>query len=91
MSPDLPRLPQQRRRSSTEANSATFAALFGLAFLAIGLLAMVSLVLPQVRGLVVVLVVGVAFFSIHYVVWGRLLTRLREQQAEEEEERKHAK
>ena len=44
---------------------------------------MVSLVLPQAGGLIFVLIGAVAFFFIHYLLWGRLLTRLREQDRDE--------
>ncbi len=84
MPPDLPRLPRQHRRRSQDADLATFAALVGMCLLALGLLGMVSLVLPQVRGLLLVLFGGVAFFSLHYVVWGRWLTRLRERENREQ-------
>ncbi len=77
----LPRLPQRGSKRSTERNSATFAALIGLCFLAFGFLGLVSMVLPQVRGLVLLLVGGVGFFALHYLVWGRLLTKLREEEA----------
>ncbi len=77
----LPRLPPRGGRRPQERNSATFAALIGLCFLAFGFLGLVSLVLPQVRGLVLLLVCCVGFFSLHYLVWGRLLTKLREEEA----------
>ncbi|MGD9856370.1 MAG: hypothetical protein AB7U20_15600 [Planctomycetaceae bacterium] len=87
MSPETPRLPQPRRRPSSDANAATYAALMGLILLGFGFLGMVSLVLPQVRGLVLVLFGGAAFFAIHYVLWGRLLNRIRDEDREAEESR----
>ncbi len=77
----LPRLPPKGGRRPQERNSATYAALIGLCFLAFGFLALVSLVLPQVRGLVLLLLFGVGFFTFHYLVWGRLLTKFREEEA----------
>ncbi|MCA9024051.1 MAG: hypothetical protein KDA86_02440 [Planctomycetaceae bacterium] len=76
----LPRLPRGSRKSSTERNTATFAALIGLFLLAFGFLALVSLVLPAVRGILLLLVAGVGFFTLHYFTWGRVLTRLREKE-----------
>ncbi|MCA9076507.1 MAG: hypothetical protein KDA93_15895 [Planctomycetaceae bacterium] len=77
----LPRLPSKGGRRQQERNSATFAALIGLLMLAFGFVALVSLVLPQVRGLVLILVCGVGFFAVHYLTWGRWLIRLREKEA----------
>lgn len=79
----MPRLPSKGGRRQQERNSATFAALIGVLMLAFGFVALVSLVLPQVRGLVLILFGGVAFFALHYVTWGRLLIRLREKEAAE--------
>jgi hypothetical protein len=87
MPPDLPRLPSRRPRDTSDANAATYAALIGLCFTALALLAMVSLVLPQVRGLIFVLFGAVGFFAIHYVIWGRLLGRIREEELEAEHDR----
>jgi hypothetical protein len=66
-----------------DRNAGTFAALMGLAFVALFLLGLTALVIPQALG--VVLVVG--FFAgavgFHYFVWGRWLTRvLRDAEAE---------
>jgi hypothetical protein len=87
MPPDLPRLPSRRPRDTSDANAATYAALIGLSLLALALLAMISLVLPQVRGLIFVLLGSVGFFAIHYVIWGRLLGRIRDEELEAEQDR----
>lgn len=77
----LPRLPQRGRTTSTARNTATFAALIGLCLLAFGFLALVSLVLPAVRGIVLLLVGSIGFFALHYFTWGRLLMKLRERES----------
>lgn len=77
----LPRLPSKGGRRQQERNSTTFAALIGLLMLAFGFVALVSLVLPQAGGLLLILLGGVAFFALHYVTWGRWLIRIREKEA----------
>lgn len=68
--PSAESTPRRAGRSAEQANVATFAALFGLGLFAFSLIAIVSLVLPQVRGLVLVLFGAIGFFAAHYVVWG---------------------
>lgn len=87
MPADLPRLPPSRRRPPAEADSATFAALIGLLVLAFGFLGLVSLVLPQVRGMILVLLGGAGFFGVHYLLWGRLLSSIRAEELEAEQGR----
>lgn len=82
--PSRPRRPQQLGRSSQQANSATFAALFGLGLVTFGLLGMVAMVLPQVAGLVFVFAGAVGFFALHYVVWGWWLPRMMRQDEDAE-------
>jgi hypothetical protein len=76
---DPPRLPQGPRRPHEGANTATFAALLGLLLLAFALIALVSMVLPQVQGVLLVLFGGVFFFAFHYVVWGWWLPKIMPQ------------
>ena len=45
MPPDLPRLPRQRRRQTSDADSATFAALVGMCFVGFAFLGIVMIVL----------------------------------------------
>jgi hypothetical protein len=81
--PGRPRLPGGPRRNE-QANAATFAALFGLLLLAFALIAMVGLVLPQVRGLLLVLFGGLFFFAFHYLVWGWWLPKIMPRDDESE-------
>jgi hypothetical protein len=73
-----PRFP--RRATQPGANAATFLALGGLVVLGMGLLGLVSLVLPQALG--ILLVVGLFVFPVafHYLVWGWWLSQVREQE-----------
>lgn len=77
--PSLPRLPGRRqsgRPSDEQANAATFGALIGLGLLAFSFIGMVALVLPQIRGLVLVLFGAIGFFFAHYVLWGWWLPKM---------------
>lgn len=67
--------------SDDQRNSATFAALAMLVLISAGLLALASIVLPQVLWLVVI-VIGLGLSVVlHYLVWGRwLMSRLRDQE-----------
>ncbi|MBS0266488.1 MAG: hypothetical protein JSS02_31440 [Planctomycetes bacterium] len=60
------------------ANSGTMIALFGVLLISGSLLGLMSLVLPQVAGvIIVVLVIFVLPISFHYFVWGRWLSRMK--------------
>lgn len=73
--PRLPKGPRPQPPPRGE-NSATFAALAGLGLISVALISMVALVLPQIRGLVLVFFGAVGFFAVHYVVWGWWLPKL---------------
>lgn len=70
-----PRVPRGGR-TAEQANAATFAALFGLGLVAFALIGIVALVLPQIRGLVLVACAAIGFFAAHYVLWGWWLPKL---------------
>jgi hypothetical protein len=53
-----------------QSNAPTILALLGLLAIAAGLLGLVALVLPQVFGLLAVVVGFFAFGAIHYLLWG---------------------
>ncbi len=71
-----PRLPSRNRTSSAQKNSGTFIALFGLLGLGLALLSLMATVLPQVRGLILVIAAAGSFFAIHYLIWGHWLNRI---------------
>jgi hypothetical protein len=58
-----------------QRDAATCLALVGMLFVASGLLALVALVLPQVRALILVAGGLVLFVALHYVTWGWWLSR----------------
>ena len=72
-------------RGSPQNNSATILALLGLTAVAVGLLALCALVLPQFVG---ILSVGFGFFFFvvfHYLLWGRWLSNRSAGQDDEDE------
>ncbi len=78
MAPDLPRLPQRTARRAPQHNSATFLALFGMMVLGMGLMGLMAIVLPQIQGLILVVMGAASIFAIHYVIWGHWLSRIVE-------------
>lgn len=85
---DAPQRPSPEKRR--ESNGATALLLFALGLCAFGLVGIVALVLPQAAGLILV----VAGFSLpivlHYLIWGRMMSRFRDEalRQEREEERR---
>jgi hypothetical protein len=76
-----PRIPPSRKPQS---NANTAIALFGLLLISGGILGLMSLVLPQVAGLLlVVLLVFVVPMALHYIVWGWWLSQMKESEDEE--------
>lgn len=51
-------------------NSGTFIALFGLLVIAAGLLGLSALVMPQIFGILIVVVLFLGAVAFHYCVWG---------------------
>lgn len=82
--PSRPRLPQRSSPRAEQRNVGTFFALFAIGLLAFGFIGMVALVLPQVRGLVLVFFGAVAFFAAHYLLWGWWLPKLTHKDDEPE-------
>ena len=62
--------PEKSRR-----DFATFTALLVLLAVAACLILLVTLVLPQVLGLVIVAVAFAGSFGLHYILWGHWLSR----------------
>jgi hypothetical protein len=77
-----PRLPPSRKPQS---NAGTAIALFGLLLISGAILGLMSLVLPQVAGvLLVILLVFVVPMALHYLVWGWWLSQLKDEGDEED-------
>lgn len=64
-------------RDPRSRDAATIVALLGLLLAAMALLALIQMVLPQpiVLGLFAVIVVFAFYTSLHYLLWGRQLSR----------------
>lgn len=75
---DIPRATDAKR------NAATCLALVGMLLVGAGLLALTAMVLPQIRGLILVAGGLGLFIALHFVTWGWWLGRMR---AEDEPER----
>ena len=89
MTSPLPRLPQPRDDdppATAEARDfATFFALLCLRGGAVGLIFIVGMVLPQALYLLAVIGVFGVYFVLHYLVWGRLMSRMLQDEAEQAE------
>ena len=73
------------RQSDDDRNIATFAALSVVLLISVSLFALIALVLPGVLWMLLVALALGLFVVLHYVVWGRWLTRaLHDQQAADE-------
>ncbi len=59
-------------------NLATYTALLGLMLMALGLLALSAMVLPQILGIVAVISGFVVFVAFHYLVWGHWMMLKRQ-------------
>lgn len=68
--------PQRRRPKPSQRNAATCLALVGLITGGLAFLAFTSLILPQIRWVILVLGGMGAFVMLHYVTWGFWLSRL---------------
>lgn len=79
-------MPKPESTSTARSDAATAIALLGLVILALGLLGLMALVLPQVLGIVVVILIFAVPAALHYLVWGWWMSQLREQEVEAEDE-----
>lgn len=67
-------------------NLATYTALVGLVLMALGLLALSAMVLPQILGIVGVISGFVVFVAFHYLVWGHWMVLKRQRWLQEHAE-----
>ena len=74
---DTPPLPTPRlpsgggsHRRQADRNGATFVALFGMLLMGAAFIGMTALILPQIRGLILVFGGAIGFFVLHYILWG---------------------
>jgi hypothetical protein len=74
------------RHLESRRNAATCLAMTGLLAIAAGLLALASLVLPRFAVAFILIVAGFGGFTLlHYLTWGRLLSRPRPGDSVDEE------
>ncbi len=71
--------------SNSQSNAATAIALLGLLLIAAALLGLMALVLPQVLGILIVILIFAVPAVFHYLVWGWWLSQVRDREAEMEE------
>jgi hypothetical protein len=74
------RLPGKAAPQSPQRNEGTYLAMISILIIAGGLLAFVSLVLPQASGLLLVAGGFCGFVALHYFTWGRWLSRIAAEQ-----------
>ncbi len=87
----LPRLPQRGRArerepavTSEQRDAGTLIALIAVIAVSAGFLGLTWMVFPQVIVVVALMAGAGLFFVLHYVTWGRALSRLREREGIEE-------
>ena len=79
------RLPRTSGPRRPERNGGTIIALFVMLGMGGGLLALVSMVMPQAAGLLAVILGFAAFIALHYFTWGRWLINMSRQQADSDD------
>ena len=73
--------------SGSQSNAATAIALLGLLLISALLLGLMAMVLPQVLGILVVVLIFAVPAAIHYLVWWWWLSQACEREREEEREK----
>ena len=73
--------------SNGQSNAATAIALLGLVLVAGALLGLMAMVLPQLLGVVVVVLIFAVPAAFHYLVWGWWLSQARDREEEPGEDR----
>jgi len=67
-----------RRISESQRNATTCLAAVALMIVAAGLIGLTAIVLPQIRGIILVVAGFAAVVALHYVTWGRWLSQIRD-------------
>ena len=87
----LPRLPQRGRNrepvpavTSEQRDMGTLIALVAVIAVSAGFLGLTAMVFPQLLVVVGLMAGAGLFFVLHYVTWGRALTRIRQQEGFED-------
>jgi hypothetical protein len=76
---------ERRRRGGDDAsrNAATCLAMIALMMCGLGFLAFAAVVLPQVRGAILVVGGMFVFILLHYLTWGHWMSRMRDSEDDE--------
>ena len=81
----LPRLPRREPVvTPQQRDTGTMMALFAVLAVSAGFLGLTAMVFPQLVVVVALMAGAGLFFVLHYVTWGRLLNRMREEEEIEE-------
>lgn len=87
----MPRLPQRGQArvrepavTSEQRDTGTLIALVAVIAVSAGFLGLTAMVFPQLLVVVGLMAAAGLFFVLHYVIWGRALSRIREQEGIEE-------
>lgn len=71
-------MPNRSPQSTRQANAATAIALVGLVFMGVALLGLMAMVLPQLLGVIIVVLIFAVPAAFHYLIWGWWLSQSRE-------------
>ena len=80
----------QRKSPTTrnQSNAGTAIALFGLVFMSSAILGLMALVLPELLGVLLVILIFAVPAAFHYLVWGWWLSQARNNELNELDEEK---
>lgn len=67
-------------QSKNQSNAATAIALLGLVLISAALLGLMAMVLPQLLGIIIVVLIFAVPTALHYLVWGWWLSQVRERE-----------
>ncbi len=70
--------------SHHQSNAATAIALLGLVLISAALLGLMAMVLPQLLGILIVILIFALPAAFHYLIWGWWLSQVRDQEIESE-------
>jgi Flp pilus assembly protein TadB len=71
--------------TNSQSNAATAIALLGLLLISAALLGLMAMVLPQLLGILIVILIFAVPAAFHYLIWGWWLSRARHEETEAEE------
>jgi cytochrome bd-type quinol oxidase subunit 2 len=71
-------------KTGNQSNAATAIALFGLVLISAMILGLMALVLPELLGVLVVILIFAVPAALHYLIWGWWLSQKRIDEPDEE-------